>query len=68
MRWFKKKLYSLIRPLFVRNIDPNEDFVCMNCSMPVLRRILYCSFSCQLDLETVQRMKENKDKMMNTIV
>lgn len=41
------KLYSIIRPLFVINIDPNEDFSCGWCGKPVLRRIVFCSSKCE---------------------
>lgn len=39
-------VFSLLRPLFVSDIDPNEDFVCGECARPVLRRYLYCSAAC----------------------
>lgn len=42
----KKFIFDLIRPLFVKDIDPNEDYNCMECGTPVLRRILYCSTKC----------------------
>ena len=42
----KAWLYKLIRPLFVKNINPNEDFICMTCCAPVLRRYLFCSVKC----------------------
>lgn len=42
----KEKIFKLIRPLFVKDIDPNEDFYCGNCGKPVLTRILFCSQEC----------------------
>lgn len=39
--------YGLIRPLFVRNIDPNEDYSCGTCGKPLLRRYIFCSKACQ---------------------
>ena len=45
-RAFKKILFDLIRPLFVRGWDRNEDFICGNCGEPVLRRWLFCSPEC----------------------
>jgi hypothetical protein len=38
----KHYFFKLIRPLFVSNIDPNEDFNCMICNEPVLKRYLTC--------------------------
>lgn len=48
MRSMKKLLYDLIRPLFVNRVDPNEDFNCIDCGEPVLRRVLFCSKKCYL--------------------
>lgn len=42
----KKIIYDFIRPLFVDDIDQNEDFVCCICNKPVLTRILTCSNKC----------------------
>ncbi len=42
----RKLLFGLIRPLFVRDIRPSEDFECNECQRPVLRRVLFCSRSC----------------------
>lgn len=53
MNWFKKYLYGLIRPLFVKDIDPNENFKCGFCGKPVLKRILYCSSICS-DLDIIE--------------
>lgn len=36
------KFFSLIRPLFVDRVDPNEDYLCISCGHPVLTRTLYC--------------------------
>ena len=45
LNWF----YDLIRPFVVLGkIDPNEDFKCMECGKPVLRRVLYCSQVCNI--------------------
>lgn len=38
--------YDLIRPLFVKDVDPNEDYNCIRCGWPVLRRQLFCSKAC----------------------
>lgn len=43
---FRKFFFDLIRPLFVRNVDPSENFECNECRRPVLRRVLFCSRSC----------------------
>ena len=45
---FKKHFYKLIRPLFVKRIDLNEDFVCCECGEPVLKRSIFCSSGCKL--------------------
>lgn len=39
-------IFYYIRPLFVDNLDRNEDFYCMECCKPVLRRYLFCSEKC----------------------
>lgn len=44
-------LYKMIRPLFVKNIDPNEDFYCVYCNKPVLERYIFCSKECSELLE-----------------
>lgn len=46
MRKFRTWFYNLIRPLFVGNIDPNEDFICGNCGRAVLYRQLFCDEVC----------------------
>jgi hypothetical protein len=40
--WF----YEIVRPIFVSDIDRNEDYNCGYCCKPVLKRILYCSETC----------------------
>ena len=40
--WF----YKLIRPVFVKDVHPNEDYECVICGEPVLRRYLTCSKKC----------------------
>ena len=45
-RMFKRLLFELIRPLFVRDIKPREEFLCEECRGPVLRRVLFCSRKC----------------------
>lgn len=42
----KAWLFRLARPAFVRDVDPNEDYECVACGEPVLRRDLYCSDEC----------------------
>jgi predicted nucleic acid-binding Zn ribbon protein len=34
--------------MFVRDVDPNEDYTCEVCGEPVLLRWLYCSEACEL--------------------
>lgn len=46
MRRLQAWFYWLIRPIFVTDIDPNEDFSCGLCGNPVLRRVLFCSSRC----------------------
>lgn len=46
MRKLKSLIYPLIRPLIVKDVDRNEDFVCGYCCAPVLGRVLYCSSEC----------------------
>ena len=46
-----KKFYNLIRALFWTDYDPNEDFVCINCSKPVFKRVLFCSYKCENDFK-----------------
>ena len=43
---FTALIYNLIRPLFVKGWDFNEDYNCGHCGKPVLTRVLYCSDSC----------------------
>jgi hypothetical protein len=43
---FKQFFFYLIRPLFVRNIRPNEEFRCEECRGPMLRRTIFCSRDC----------------------
>lgn len=43
---FLGKFYTLIRPLFIDDVDRNEDFDCGLCGKPVLRRYLFCSEEC----------------------
>lgn len=45
-RTIKALFFKLIRPLFVKGIDSNEDFVCVQCMEPVLKRQLFCSIKC----------------------
>lgn len=42
-RRLKAALFSLVRPLFVRGVDPREDYECVYCGEPVLRRQMTCS-------------------------
>lgn len=39
-------VYRVIRPLFVEDVDPNEDYECCWCVKPVLTRMLFCSREC----------------------
>jgi hypothetical protein len=45
-RFVKALFFKMIRPLFVKDIDPNEDYNCITCNEPVLYRDLYCSQEC----------------------
>jgi hypothetical protein len=38
--------YEIIRPLFIKNIDLNEDYYCGWCCKPVLKRYIFCSVKC----------------------
>ena len=46
--WLLRKFYDAIRPLFVYDVDPNEDYTCCWCNKPVLKRVLYCSEECSI--------------------
>jgi hypothetical protein len=56
----KKWFFKLIRPLFVRNVDSNEDFSCGHCGEPVLKRFLFCSDYCT-EASGFMRMPEESD-------
>ena len=60
-------VYPIIRPLFVSNIDSNEDYVCCICMKPILRRTLYCSKKCFENFIVVNTMLANEyiSKWMN---
>lgn len=47
----KAWLFDLIRPLFVGDVDRNEDYNCVICGAPVLRRYLTCSTKCEVEFE-----------------
>jgi hypothetical protein len=42
MRKVKAFIFKLIRPLFVDDLDVNEEFNCVVCGTSVLRRKLLC--------------------------
>ena len=42
----RKIFFNLIRPFFVWDIDPNDDYVCVNCGRSVLTRNLFCKNKC----------------------
>jgi hypothetical protein len=46
MKSIKAIVFKLIRPMFVKNIDPREDYECVMCGEPVLLRYLTCSKEC----------------------
>jgi hypothetical protein len=46
---FTEWFFNLIRPLFVKGIDPNEDYFCVICNRPVLKRYFCCSDKCYDD-------------------
>lgn len=50
-RAIKAKVFETIRPLFVSNVDKNEDYICEQCSEPVLKRYLYCSDKCAAEAD-----------------
>lgn len=56
-------IYNLIRPLFVEDIDPNEDFVCGKCSKPVLTRVLFCSKRCEDLFDYEQKIQSGIDHL-----
>lgn len=45
-RKLKKWFFDRIRVFFVPDWNTNEDYICMHCGEPVLRRWLYCSDEC----------------------
>lgn len=47
----RERFFKTIRPLFVRDIDRNEDFNCCKCNKPVLRRFLFCSIECSEEFD-----------------
>ena len=47
----KAFIFDMIRPLFVKDWDFNEDFYCGNCLEPVLKRYLYCCVECEKEHE-----------------
>lgn len=51
--WWPVKafVFSLLRPFFVPDADPNEDYECVVCGNPVLRRRWACSRRCEDDAE-----------------
>ena len=51
--YFKTYFFKLIRPFFVKDIDPNEDYNCMTCNEPVLRRYLHCSVKCSEEFDKI---------------
>lgn len=53
MRKIKAFFFKLIRPLFVDNVNPNEDYECVMCREPVLRRYLTCSKKCAEKLDKI---------------
>ena len=62
MRAIKNWLFRLIRPLFVANVDPSEDYECIMCEEPVLRRRLTCSASCEAELDLAMAAREVPDR------
>ena len=54
-------VYRIIRPLFVKDLDPNEDYVCLMCCKPVLTRDLYCSAKCSRECD------EESEKVMRNL-
>ena len=47
----KSLFFKLIRPLFVEDIDLNENFNCVICDEPVLKRYLTCSQQCSKNMD-----------------
>ena len=57
----KQFIYNLIRKLFWKSYDPNEDFVCMNCGKPVFRRYLFCCAKCHDEFyENIKNLTKEK--------
>lgn len=46
IRWFKRHVYAVIRPLFVAGVHRLEDYECVMCGEPVLRRQITCCAEC----------------------
>lgn len=64
-RWrIRRILFDLLRPFVVRDAYADEDFMCMECSKPVLGRTLYCSPRCRWRMEN---LTEN-DRAMEEIL
>ena len=47
--YFLHHFYNLIRPFYVKDWDRREDYYCVNCNKPVLRRDLTCSNKCRVE-------------------
>ncbi len=55
MNWLRHRLvwpiksyvFKILRPLVVPDCHVNEDYVCVTCGAPVLRRFLTCSDRCR---------------------
>lgn len=45
-RRIKARVFKIMRPIFVPDVDPREDFNCGHCGEPVLTRVLVCSDAC----------------------
>lgn len=57
---FMAAFFRAMRPWFLADVDPNEDFNCMECGKPVLRRYLFCSVKCEESAEWFSGPKTHK--------
>ena len=62
--WWKVLMtwYCIIRPLFVEDINVNEDYNCCECNKPVLRRVMLCSVKCVEPWEKALRLTGHANK------
>ena len=59
---FKSFIFDLIRYLFWKDYDVNEDFRCSNCGKEFYKRQIYCSVKCSKEHEEYIRKTDKKLK------